>query len=449
MPSLMVSLGAGERPAEAIDAPHYASWSAFLAAPVAAEGFYLTTAEAGQPDGLLRAVRQSAWWDRSVFAPPGTPAHPGLDGTLPWPEASRRCEHEKALRASLGLDTKALHFDERLLYFLYQREPGDLVPLLDRQASQLYRYPVADLLAEPSVHVAGWLTSLTRRGLLEPSQLVDRTRHCQACRSAHLHFIDVCPHCASLHIHKGASLHCFACGHVAPEPEFMGDRGLQCPKCSARLRHIGVDYDRPLTQYTCSQCHHAFIDAAVRARCLDCGASQAPEALSVHEVAVLRLSLRGRAALRAGQVSDTFAALEGIGFTPLETFRFLVDWALVTQARHPEMQFALVMVELTNAVALLEAHGPTQTYQRLDEFARRLRELLRTSDVSTRTSEDRLWLFLPYASAEGFAARLHRLVEPGASGDGLRLRIGALTAPREIRPQERADTLMARIQEET
>ena len=41
---------------------------------------------------------------------------------------------------------------------------------------------------------------LTRRRLLEPALLVDRTRHCRSCGGAHLHYLDVCPHCSSIHI---------------------------------------------------------------------------------------------------------------------------------------------------------------------------------------------------------------------------------------------------------
>lgn len=423
----------------------FPDWPAFAASGAEADGFYL-----GHDEGLAAAVRRSRWWDRPVIGAPGLPQHPALDGTGSWAEAAAAIEKAAAVRASLALDPAGLHFDERLLYYLYQREPGDLVPRLDRNAARLYGYPVADLLADPGTDVGAWLTSLVQRGLLEPTQLVDRTRHCRRCQSAHLHFVDVCPHCASLHIHRGASLHCFSCGHVAPEPDFMGDRGLVCPKCATRLRHIGVDYDRPLTQYSCAACHHAFIEASVLARCLDCAQALRPEELPVHEVAVLRLSMRGRAALRAGQIRDTFAALEGIGFSPLEQFKTLVDWALATQQRHPELQFGLVLVELSNAVQLVEAHGAQRAYLMLDEFARRLRELLRSSDVSTRTSEEKVWLFLPYASVEGFVARVRTLLDDVSARGGPRiaLRTASLLAPRDIKPGERVDALMARLQEQ-
>lgn len=441
---ILVHLGGGAPP-RSLPAQHrFATWRAFDDAGLDVDGFYLSDASVDPT-----TIRRSVWWDRPIFAALSVAATPGLDGHAEWGEALLATERARALRESLKLNPRTLQYDEKLLYFLYLREPGELVPQLDRLANQLYRYPVADVLADAGTDVQSWLTSLTRRGLLEPALLIDRTRHCERCASAHLHFLDVCPHCTSMHIHKGSSFHCFSCGHVAPEAEFMGDRGLQCPNCATRLRHIGVDYDRPLTQYTCATCHHAFIEAAVQARCLDCSTTSEPGKLAVHEVTTLRLSLRGRAALRAGQIEDTYAALEGVGFAPLEQFKALAEWALATQQRHPEFAFAIVMVELSNVAQLVEAHGAQRTYMLLDEFARRLRELLRTSDIASRTSEERMWLFLPYASVEGFQARLTNTVAAAklAEGPQLELRSEAISAPKQIPPGERIDALMARLQE--
>jgi GGDEF domain-containing protein len=287
-----------------------------------------------------------------------------------------------------------------------------------------------------------------RRNLLQPGTLVDSTRHCRQCASAHQHFLDVCPHCSSIDIRKGASLHCFACGQVAPEGDFHGDLGLVCPKCHAHLRHIGVDYDRPLTQFACARCHHAFIEAAVVVRCLDCGAEDDPATLDVREVSVLRLSPHGRAALRAGQLQESFAVLETTNFVVPNFFRRMLDWALATQVRHQELRFGVVVIEFLNATALIDTVGATRTFMMLDELARRLRELLRTSDLTTRTSEQVLWAFLPFSSAEGFAARVRHALAEAQSGDGARLeaRLAWLQAPEQVRPGMDAETLMEQLQ---
>jgi GGDEF domain-containing protein len=436
-------------PPEADKAVAFATAQAFAESGESADGFYLVGLTGIELEAALHTLRQGPSWDRPIIAGPGTEPHPVMDGVHAWPQAVALVEKASAIRHSLRVDATALRFDERLMYYLYQRDPAELVPVLDRRSEDLYRYPVAELIAQGETEVHPWLSSLGRRGLIEPATLIDRTRHCLRCASAQLHFLDVCPHCASLHIHKGASLHCFTCGHVAPEASFMGDRGLVCPKCQARLRHIGVDYDRPLTQYSCASCHHAFVDTGVLARCLACDTRQKPEELTMREVSTLRLTLKGRAALRAGQLRDSFSALKGVGFAPLEQFLHLVDWAIETQKRHPELAFGLVMLALRNTDELIESHGAEKAYALVDEFARRLAEFIRTSDVTTRTGEGQLWVFLPFTSTEGFLARVKQSLTdlPAVKGPQLSIEVTALSAPRDLQAGEHAEMLMARLQE--
>lgn len=426
-----------------------ASWPEFLLSGREPAGFYLRhCGEDAQRDLLARAIRASAFWDRPAFCDPAHAPGPLLDGAAEPAPVREACERAAALRASLRLDTAAMHIDERLLFYLYLREPGEFAPVLDRGARGLYRYPVAEALARPGEDADAWLATLVRRQLLAPGTLIDRTRHCRNCGSAHLHFLDVCPHCGSIQIRRAASLHCFTCGHVAPEADFRTEAGMVCPKCAARLRHIGVDYDRPLTQYACASCHHSFVEAGVVARCLDCATQADPETLDVREVATLRLTSHGRAALRAGQIHESFASLDLVNHVVPNYFRHLVDWALATQARHAEFGFGLMLIEFLNAAELVEAHGASRAFLMIDEFARRLHELLRQSDVSTRTTEERLWLFLPFSSAAGLAARVRGLEREQAPPQGppMRLALRHLQAPGQVGAGEGAAELMARLE---
>lgn len=428
------------------------SWDACVAAQVEPMGFYLDGWTAQAQAQLAEKVRHSAWWDRPVLVALGAGDTPLLaDGAALYGDALTASERALAVRRNLKLDPASLHFDERVLFFLYLRDGAELQPLCDRNSAALYRYPLVEALAREGEDAAACLTTLTRRRLLEPSELIDRTRHCRTCGSAHIHYLDVCPHCSSIQIRKAASLHCFSCGHVAAEDDFHNDGALVCPKCSVSLRHIGVDYDRPLTQYACGSCHHVFVETSVVTRCLDCRATSEPSALDVREIATLRLSPHGRAALRAGQIQESFAALDTAHYVEPVYFRRMLDWALATQARHGEMRFGLMLVEFQNATEVIEQQGAARVFLMLDEFARRLHELLRTSDLSTRTQEERLWLFLPFSSPEGLAARLEKALTDLSSlenGLALRARIRHLQLPRDLRTGEQAAHLMARLQGE-
>ena len=427
----------------------FTSFADLLVAAPEMMGLYVVGGSAQGNAHLLRDWRNSPYWFKPLlFSEAGN--DPGFsDGALDFIAAQAVCERTDALRQSLQVDPRTLQFDERLLYFLYLREPHELLPLRDRNSKHLYRYPEAEAIAPEHEDAGHWITSLARRELLQPTTLFDRTRHCRSCSSAHLHYLDVCPQCRSMEIHAGESVHCFTCGHVAPNADFRQEGHLECPQCQTRLRHVGVDYDRPLTRMACATCHHAFIEADVVVRCLDCGVEAAADMLDVREVRGLRLSAYGRAALRAGQLHDSFAALDTANYVVPNYFRLLLDWAITTQNRHKELAFSLVMIECVNASEVIESHGAARTFLILDELSHRLREMLRTSDLTTRTAETMLWVFLPFSQGAGFAARVEKLLEqatPKNGGVGLRARIRHAESSAGLAPDERAASLMERLQ---
>ncbi len=428
----------------------YRSLAELIASVTPLLGLYAPGWTASEYAEIAAAWLASPHWFRPAFVGPDESVPFLFDGAASFEHAIKACEHTEALRQSLQLDPQTLHFDERLMYFLYLREPYDLEPVCDRSSKLLYRYPLAQAIAPDQDDIGAWLASLARRNLLQPGKLIDRTRHCRRCTSAHQHFLDVCPHCSSIEIRPGASLHCFTCGHVAPEEDFHGDGVLTCPRCSTRLRHIGVDYDRPLTKFACASCHHTFIEASVVARCLDCGNVAEPDALDVREVTSLRLTAQGRAALRAGQLSESFAALETANYVVPNYFRLMLDWALSTSTRHQQFTFSLVMIEFLNASEVIESQGATRIFMMLDELARRMRELLRKTDITTRTNEQVLWVFLPFSSGAGFAERVKSLLAEAVPDQGklrLEARIRNFETPADAQPETTASGLMDRLQQ--
>lgn len=198
----------------------------------------------------------------------------------------------------------------------------------------------------------------------------------------------------------------------------MESGSLACPKCHVQLRHIGVDYDKPLAQYSCRSCLRSFIEPLVKARCLDCGHSNAPSDLEVREVCRLQLSATGRNAIRAGNVLGTFAALKARSYVDPVVFQRMLDWASNIQARHKEFRFNLMSVELHHEAELQQRLGSMRLYLLLDEFALRLNEKLRDSDVITRVEENSLLLLLPFTDPAGLKARIEQIFQQMAGEDG-------------------------------
>ncbi|MDR0996116.1 MAG: hypothetical protein LBL69_00445 [Zoogloeaceae bacterium] len=420
----------------------FTDWAAFLAATgpenAAPLGFYLRGFSGQALIDLLRDIRQSRWWALPVFAPEDSlPADAVWVDMLAAPGKAQETAQTMARLGQALPQAENLHLlDERLLHFLCERGTlAALEPVCDRLCHLLYRYPVAELLAQPGEDADKTLHALCRHGLLKAATVVDRTRHCRACGSAQLHFFDVCPQCGSIDIHQTPLLHCFACGHVAPETAFLAEGTLRCPNCRANLRHIGVDYDRPLAQYACRSCDKPFIESAVKVRCLECGQIDDPDALPTQEIATLVLTDRGRSAARAGEIQATFAALKNERYIEPDSFLRALDWMLTTQRRYADFRFSLLRLEFTNAEEMMALTGGPRLYMLLDEFAHRFLELLRASDLTTRTSETVLWMLLPYSTARGLAKRLRSLLDELAdlrAGKRFQTAIRAIDVPGKV-----------------
>ncbi|MGE6098389.1 hypothetical protein [Aeromonas salmonicida] len=223
---------------------------------------------ADEQDRVLQAVRRDP--DRylhPVFCLEKSPLSPMLaDGLLV--QLDERVPHMLERLALLRLRE---HPDEmeKLAWYSWPRAHFRLLPRWQAGCRQGYSYPLLDCLL--GSEAAGSLPQLVSERLLQSEQLVDRVRLCNRCHSAHLNFVDVCPECAHIALEAKPAVHCFTCGHVDDQDAFMQQGALRCPKCVTTLRHIGVDYDRPLEKYLCLSCHARFMEAAVLARCHECG----------------------------------------------------------------------------------------------------------------------------------------------------------------------------------
>lgn len=301
-----------------------------------------------------------------------------------------------------------------LLAFLYLHPDYLLQPIADWHDERIYYYPLADLCSRENEDGSELLSRLTQRGLLEPLQLVDRLHVCPDCRSAHLLFSELCPQCSSIDIAEQNFLHCYACGGVAPQEQYLGRDGLRCPKCSARLRHIGVDYDRALETLKCKACNGRFSEPVVTARCAGCRKQYPTDALLERRLYSLRLSGAGEAAARSGSVGDLFALLDDLSHSHPLYFAQMLNWLLALSRRHPEVHFSLLALRFPNLRTLSPQLSRGQVAQMLDTLAQRLRELVRGSDLFMRDDDELCWLLLPQTAAAGL--------------EMLRTRIAALSA---------------------
>ena len=350
------------------------------------------------------------------------------------------------------LDQKCLEDPEsasyRLIGYLHTRQGHILEPYGNWENEKFYNYPIADAILEPSGSMS-LLQNLIDRKLLEPTQLLDRLRHCPQCDGTHLNYVDICPNCSNIDISQKPFLHCYTCGNVAPEEKFLTKGILSCPNCATRLRHIGADYDRPLENYLCNACHHVFIEPNILARCMHCQAKSSPEDLIPRPVYAFQLTERGKISAKTGDLEDVFSLLDRLNNVSVAYFESILDWLLSLCRRHTEEHFSLIGIRIRNIIELTDEVGRGRVTELMDEFVRRVRELIRSTDLTARTNRYTLWLLLPKTDVRGNEVVLERIYELKSKGEaGLDLVTTSFHAPTQTMEGETVKLLLARLEGE-
>jgi len=318
------------------------------------------------------------------------------------------------LNKSFKARQEPLFRDDRLLKYLWARPNFIIQPYHEWCLRRFYSYPLLDALVFKELDVFDWIQNLFLKKLLVKQQLVDRQRECSHCHSSHLSFIDICPNCGSLDVIEQSALHCFICGQVGPQDEFLKSGVLACPKCATPLKHIGSDYDRPIENYSCNNCDHFFVEGRILARCSVCNKSSETEELSVHEIYSLQISELGRITSIRGAISDVLAVFSGKNFVANEVFVHDLDWMLLLNDRYKEVKFSVLGLYFSNLAEVISATSQTNALQKIEGIAERIRELLRDPDLCTRSTENVLWILLPQTNKEGLnrlKSRLNATIE--------------------------------------
>ena len=348
----------------------------------------------------------------------------------------------------LSVEKNAASSDLRLLTFLFARgEEYLLKPQLLPSSPWVYRYMTAALLGrfcneihatfrsncfdgDKSIHKdessVQWLNYLLNHGLLVEKQLVDRVRYCPFCLTGNLNYIDICPLCGSIDFSKQKMIHCFTCANVAAEEEFQRGYQLVCPRCKSTLRHIGVDYDRPLESYQCNDCHGKFIEPEVKASCLNCQAKSSAEDLIARPIYTYAISPKGIRAAQLGDVNLEIALFDDKrNVLPLYFYQ-MIDWMLQMKQRYQDSDFTLICIKILSAKDLSEVAYLPKTNDVISELSMRVRELVRNTDITTNSSKSVSWVMLPRTNKEGgeiLAARIENLAQMVSTETNSQIRI--------------------------
>ena len=291
--------------------------------------------------------------------------------------------------------------EQWLMRFLLMRPNYVIKPQHEWSHARRYRYPILEVFGGPKIDTDAWLKRLVSQRTLQSVELIDRQKECTFCKSAQLSFIDVCPNCSDIDINKQISLHCFTCGNVAAQDDFMNNGVLVCPNCSTRLRHIGADYDRPLENYRCNSCAHYFIEGNVLCRCAMCEHTMAPAELQQNDIRSWKLSDHGRLTAMHGNSDDLFDVFNQLNYIPYELFIHDLNWLLIQANRYKATNFSVLGLYFSNIPELTSKIGHQDVFQLLEGFSEHIRSLIRRTDLCARAVENTIWILLPHTDHEG------------------------------------------------
>ncbi|ARP40788.1 diguanylate cyclase [Vibrio syngnathi] len=262
----------------------------------------------------------------------------------------------------------------------------------------IYSYPLVELYYPELSSTYRFVLSETKRDTFEIEDLIDRVRVCHECASAHLNYIEACPSCKDIDITERTSLHCFTCGHVAEQGLFKRNQKLECPKCLTQLRHIGVDYDRPLETHACNSCSHSFAEAETLASCFECGTKNEISKLVVRKVYSLKLGVQGEYIFRHG-VKLSAPELSLSGKVDGGYFSNLLSWVNRIALRHEE-EHLLLGLYLPDLAQYVSKNGDAKMFALIEQITERLNGLFRDSDICCQFKSDVLFVLMPKAKME-------------------------------------------------
>lgn len=312
------------------------------------------------------------------------------DGAFPS-DIVLRCEQYQQRSQVMQLDSSRL--TDRLLAYLWVWPKRKVMVRMQPSLPALHDYPLLKLWLKDDESESSWLYSLERDQLIQGCKPLDRVRYCPDCHSGHLNYIDCCPECGSIDIAPESALHCFACGHVAGQDAFLRQGALSCPNCLSQLRHIGVDYDRPIENYRCHDCHAFFVDGLVKARCFEHGHEHSPDLLIVKPIRHFELGEQADAYVRTGGVRHSIPEWIGDHVT-LPHFQWLILWQNRLAVRHSSTHLIVAMhfPSFTQAIMTL---GEIKVMSLMNDLFIRLQSVVRTTDVCCHYRQDTLLFFLP------------------------------------------------------
>ena len=283
-----------------------------------------------------------------------------------------------------------LHY--KLLAYCFTRNQT-ITPVASRQSLIGYEFPFMSLLFKPeeAISLLQSFEKLTTQKMVSFT-LKDYIHICKSCSGNYINFRESCPKCDSIDIKAHDMVHHFVCAHVAPEKDFKTDEGLECPKCDKQLRHIGIDYDKPSTIYSCNSCNHEFQNSNMKALCIDCETEHELDELLEKTIGNYSITKKGEDFIRNANKSSREMHQECIGNLSVPVFKILLRQEIErVKATNGHSHFVKIHIK-NEQLQLLNSTVKNSLAREIHSI---IKSYLTDADMLATQSYDRHYLLLP------------------------------------------------------
>lgn len=281
-----------------------------------------------------------------------------------------------------------LSFNEQILKrtidYLYTRNIDTIIPHTDYLSSIGYTWPELSVHFElPEESKILEVLDFAKMNGLFTENFVDKIHVCNGCHSGFLHLHEVCPGCNSRNIEMEDLVHHFPCAYVGPFSDFQktDPDEWNCPKCNKKLKHIGIDHDKPSVICHCNACNKKFQDAFVVATCLYCKKQTEMEYLVARNICNYSITKKGKhlATSRTFIFNEAQPIIDGIS-----SFEFYQAFLSNQQSKLKNL------IKTNSTIVLLRLDKMKEMYNRVGESYQEqiilgiigvVREQVRSSDL--------------------------------------------------------------------
>ncbi|MFN8341131.1 MAG: hypothetical protein U0V64_05635 [Cyclobacteriaceae bacterium] len=276
------------------------------------------------------------------------------------------------------------HVLTRALRFVYTRNRKTLNPAIndDGPVGYVHSFLTQFMDREYSLDQYDMLKLALREGLFT-SEFVDVIYLCNKCHSGALMYREACPNCQSTHLVHEDIIHHFPCAYVGPQQDFViagQEQDLICPKCDKRLKHIGVDYDKPSSIFTCQKCDQRSQHPVVVAKCCSCLHDNPVEHLIKRDVFKYHITAKAVHNAVQGTIFSMDNYINIPGTLPKDVFQVLIRQE-VERMKVAKIESHMAAIELVNLVDLFNRIGPDAQTTLLTELINVIREGLKSVDI--------------------------------------------------------------------